>query len=103
MTIREYIEKLFNDIPKSIQRDKVKEEVVSNLDEKVYDLVSSGFSEDEAINKAIEDFGDITDLKEELVDLEFEKQQKISRYGKQLEFALFSTLFIIILVVCTNL
>lgn len=42
------------------------QEVLQNLEEKVWDLIEQGKAEEDAINKAIVDFGDIDDLKKEL-------------------------------------
>lgn len=45
---------------------RLKQEVLENLEEKVLDLMEQGKEEEDAINKAIVDFGDIEDLKKEL-------------------------------------
>lgn len=57
---------LFKDVPESKQKEVVMQEVLQNLEEKVWDLISQGKAEEDAINKAIVDFGDIDDLKKEL-------------------------------------
>jgi hypothetical protein len=62
-----HINRLFQDIPDSGRKDEIIEEIKQNLSEKVADLVSQGQTEDEAVKKAIDDFGDIGDIKEELV------------------------------------
>ncbi|KAB8130729.1 hypothetical protein F9U64_13945 [Gracilibacillus oryzae] len=64
--IRDYVDYLFKDIPESEKKDAVKEEVIQNLEEKVWDLMDQGKEEEDAVNKAIVEFGDIEDLKQEL-------------------------------------
>lgn len=64
--IKVYVNELFKDIPESEQKNAVMQEVTQNLEEKVLDLMEQGKEEEDAINKAIVDFGDIDDLKKEL-------------------------------------
>ncbi len=42
----------------------LEEDIVTNLSEKVEDLMEEGKSEEDAINKAIVEFGDVAELKE---------------------------------------
>jgi len=64
--INEHVEDLFKDVPFSEEAEAIKQEIIQNLEEKVWDLMEQGKSEEDAINKAIVDFGDIGDLKQEL-------------------------------------
>ena len=64
--IREHVKHLFRDIPDSERKEQLMQEITQNLEEKVQDLVARGKAEEDAVNKAIVDFGDIDDLKEEL-------------------------------------
>ena len=64
--IEAHITKLFRDIPDSGRKKEVMQEIIQNLSEKVTDLVTQGCTEDEAVQKAIEDFGDIDDIRKEL-------------------------------------
>jgi len=66
ITIKDYVEGLFRDIPDSIEKESVKTEIILNLEEKVQDLMDSGKSEEDAINKSIVEFGDISEIKREL-------------------------------------
>jgi len=65
--IETHINRLFRDIPDSKQKEAIMLEIGQDLSDKVADLVSQGQTEDEAIQKTIEDFGDIDDIEEELV------------------------------------
>ena len=64
--LRNHVDELFKDIPESPQKNTIKQEVLENLEEKVFDLMGQGKAEEDAINKAIVEFGDIDDLTKEL-------------------------------------
>ncbi len=57
---------MFTDIPRNNDTEMVKQEIIQNLEEKVFYLMEQGKEEDDAINKAIVEFGDIEDLRNEL-------------------------------------
>lgn len=77
--IETQINKLFADIPESSRKEEIMQEITQNLNEKVSDLVSNGQTKEQAVNKAIEDFGDIDDLKKELENsAQIAKSKKIS-------------------------
>ncbi|MBM7586138.1 hypothetical protein JOC86_002680 [Bacillus pakistanensis] len=64
--VKDHVDALFKNIPKSEQRELIKQEIMENLEEKVYDLMAEGKSEEDAINKTIVDFGDIDEIEKEL-------------------------------------
>ncbi len=64
--LRNHVNELFKDIPESAQKNALMQEVLQNLEEKVFDLMEQGKTEEDAINKAIVEFGDIDDLRKEL-------------------------------------
>lgn len=66
--IKNYINELFREIPDSIEKENIMQDIIQNLEEKVYDLMRQGKEEEDAINKAIVEFGDIEDIKKELTD-----------------------------------
>ena len=76
MTIREYVEELFKDIPDSERKENIKQEIIQNLEEKVQDLLQTGKEEEDAINKTIVDFGDIQEIKNELMEEQVLVQQE---------------------------
>ena len=99
MIIRDYVEKQFENYPSSEEKQNIIEELVSNMSEKVEDLVAAGKGREDAINKVIVDFGDINELKGEL-----------KKHGTNLEiklkarfwFALWGCLMIIAVCMFTN-
>ncbi|WP_026907380.1 permease prefix domain 1-containing protein [Paucisalibacillus globulus] len=64
--LTQHVNDLFKDIPASERKEVVMQEVLQNLEEKVWDLMEHGKEEEDAINKAIVEFGDIDELKNEL-------------------------------------
>lgn len=66
ITIKKHIDQLFNDIPVTEESLLMKEEILQSLEDKVDVLMAQGKSEEDAINKAIVELGDLTDLREEL-------------------------------------
>ena len=66
ITIKEYVDRMFRNIPENEQTIGIKKEIIENLQEKVMDLMESGKAEEDAINKAIVDFGDFDEILSEL-------------------------------------
>ena len=101
-TIQEHVDALFREIPDSERKDALKREIVENLQEKVRDLMEQGKAEEDAINRAIVEFGDIGDIREEL------RAQKLlpihrSSAGLQLGFSIAGSVLIIALMLFINL
>ncbi|EQB38997.1 MULTISPECIES: permease prefix domain 1-containing protein [Virgibacillus] len=97
--INGYVEELFKNIPESEQKNAVMQEVTQNLEEKVWDLMGEGKTEEDAINKAIVDFGDIEDLKQEL-GVSQPKKKNTSKLN--LWYSIWGSLLIISLFVFIN-
>lgn len=88
--IETHIKKLFRDIPDSNHKSEIIQEIDENLNEKVADLVSQGLSEESAVQKAIEDFGDIDEIRAELMSGEELRRSK--NLGLALAFSLWGSL-----------
>ncbi len=98
--IESHINRLFRGIPESTRKEEIQLEITQNLNEKVEDLISQGQSREEAVKKAINDFGDIDDLKEELESSA--KLAKSKRLGISLAFSVWSGILIIALFLFIN-
>ena len=99
--IEDKIEKLFKDVPNSRRKKEVLSEIKQNLNEKVEDLISQGMTESEAVQKSINDFGDIHEIQKELMS---SAQLTESRnVGLSLAFSIWGGLLISALVVFINL
>ena len=102
--IEEYVENCFKDLPASDRKEQLKQEIAENLNEKVFDLMQQGKSEEDAVNKTILEFGDIDDIKQELSKgIPLEKPAKINKYLLRLGFSLGGSALIIGLMIFINL
>lgn len=90
VTIKDYLEELFGDIPDSVEKENIKQEIIQNLEEKVQDLIQEGKTEEDAINKSIVDFGDIREIKNNLMGAAQPKSAKkdVLRYKNNLWFSI---------------
>ncbi|AXI07895.1 hypothetical protein CUC15_02390 [Oceanobacillus zhaokaii] len=97
--LKDHVNQLFMGIPDSEQKTAIQEEVLENLEEKVRDLMEQGKAEEDAINKAIVEFGDIEDLKNELGG-----KQPVSKNNSKLNlgFSIWGSAIIIALFVFIN-
>ncbi|KQL51226.1 hypothetical protein AN964_19730 [Heyndrickxia shackletonii] len=99
--IKNHVDDLFKNVPDSEQKEQIKQEIVENLEEKVFDLMAQGKEEEDAINKAIVDFGDIDEIEKELgVKLPSPKKKNMSKID--LGFSIWGSALIIALVVFIN-
>lgn len=101
-TIREYIEKLFKDIPNSNDKVSMMEDIISNLEEKVLDLMNEGKEEEDAINKTIVEFGDVSEIKDEFSDSYKYKNDKRKKYRNYFAFSVGGTILIAAMLVFAN-
>jgi hypothetical protein len=101
-SIQEPVDSLFRDIPDSERKDALKKEIVENLKEKVSDLMAQGKAEEDAINRAIVEFGDISDIRDELRNQQLLPLKKSSA-GIQLGFSIVGSLLVVGMVVFINM
>ena len=100
--LRNHVNKLFKDIPESPRKNTIKQEVLKDLEEKVFDLMGQGKAEEDAKNKAIVEFGNIDDLTKEL-DLTQPPHKKSRRMTKlYLEYSIWGSILIIALFISIN-
>jgi len=90
--LEQSINYLFEKIPDSERKREIIQEITQNLSEKVSDLTKEGMTEKEAIHKALEDFGDIGELRKELVSSSRTEQCK--KAGLSLAFSIWGTILI---------
>ncbi|QHW34453.1 hypothetical protein GZH47_29100 [Paenibacillus rhizovicinus] len=100
--IKTHVDEWFADIPDSEQKQAIQEEITQNLEEKVFDLMRSGKSEEDATNKAIVEFGDISDIKQELGVKQGKQGSSKRQVGLHLGFSLWGSGLIIALFLFIN-
>nr|WP_277896202.1 permease prefix domain 1-containing protein [Enterococcus lactis] len=65
-TIRNYLESLFIGVPRSAEIEKLKADLLANMEDHYHELMGEGKNEQEAIGTVISTFGSIDELLEEL-------------------------------------
>ncbi|WP_368654210.1 permease prefix domain 1-containing protein [Ornithinibacillus sp. 4-3] len=101
--IKNHVDELFKDIPNSEEKERIKQEIFQNLEEKVYDLMAQGKEEEDAINKAIVEFGNIEELKMELgISKPSKRPDRKKRAKIDLNFSIWGAILIIALFIFIN-
>lgn len=65
-TIKQYLESMFKGLPKTDELQRIKDDLLFNMDEKYEELKKEGKSENEAIGIVISEFGNIDELLQEM-------------------------------------
>jgi hypothetical protein len=99
--VKYHVNSLFKNIPESERKENIKQEIIENLEEKVKDLMAEGKNEDDAVNKAIVDFGDIEDIKKELTTIHNENGRE-KKAALNFAFSVCGAILIILLNVFAN-
>ncbi|MCO7127009.1 permease prefix domain 1-containing protein [Sporolactobacillus shoreicorticis] len=97
-----FTNKLFEGMPEGGETEKVKEEIIRDLEEKVSDLIEEGKTEEDAINKVIVEFGDIEEIKREMDLPQTPKDRKQELARLNFGFSLWGSCLIVALVVFVN-
>ncbi len=74
--IRSYIENLFSIYENSPYIENLKEEMILSLSQKYEDYLSEGYGSDEAFGKVIREFGDISEIRDEIEDYQLKSTPK---------------------------
>ncbi len=94
--INDYVAGMFADIPDSPEKDSIVQELVMNLEEKVADLMEQGKSEEDAVNKALVDLGDVSEIKNSMGSSDRRpRQKKTVNYTNRMWFSIWASALII--------
>jgi uncharacterized membrane protein len=96
--IEEHVYRAFREIPDSERKTQLTKDIIQDMQEMVADCMADGKSEEDAINKAIVEFGDIGDLKAELAP----PARMQNRHALGLAYSVAGSILIILLVVFIN-
>ncbi len=80
--IDNYVNTLFNDIPKTKKAIELKEEIISNMNDRYLDYISDGLSKSEAYKLTIANFGDFDEMLSELMPTE-DFKAKVDSYRRR--------------------
>ncbi len=94
--ILNYVNGLFSDVPRTKKSMELKEEILSNMNERYNDYISEGKSENEAYSLVISNFGDIDEmLREVMPDAEFVREANVHRRKKGRNIAIAVMMYIL--------
>lgn len=65
-TIKNYLDSMFSSLPKTEEVNRLKTDLLANMEDKYYELKSEGKSENEAIGIVISEFGNIDEIISEM-------------------------------------
>ncbi|MBU8906330.1 permease prefix domain 1-containing protein [Desertibacillus haloalkaliphilus] len=74
--IQTYVNKLFSGVGDSQQLFDLKEELTTNLKEKISDYIKSGMEEDDAFKEAVSSLGDLSGLVDDMRDIGQDKARQ---------------------------
>ena len=107
--IRTYVEEQFADLPETEKVMTLKEEIKDSMEEKAADFMRDGKMEEDAVNKAIVDFGNLAEIKKEFLlqhaspeTPNKKKKQKEDMSTLNLGFSICGSALIIALLVFVN-
>ena len=63
MKIRQHIEEMFQGVPDSEEKQSLLDEMIADAEEKAADLMAEGKTEEDAVNKALVELGDLSEIK----------------------------------------
>ena len=95
MKLRDHVENLFKEIPRSNRKSSIMDEIMENLTDKVNDLIESGMEESDAIILALDEFGEIDEIKDVLMEQEFTRHYKSSIAKKRFEYSILGSILIV--------
>jgi hypothetical protein len=78
-TIKNYLDNMFINFPKTNEIQKIKNDLLLNMEDKYNELKNEGRSENEAIGIVISEFGNIDELMNEL-GIDYTKQEEVIPY-----------------------
>lgn len=98
--IKHQVDQWFKEVPKSEERESIKQDIIESLQEKAFELIEQGVEKDQAIDQAISEFGDV---KEIIAELDGKSQQMKKDLAKiNLGFSIWGSILIISLILFIN-
>ena len=103
MEIRQHIEEMFQGVPDSEEKQSLLDEMIADAEEKAADLMADGKTEEDAVNKALVELGDLSEIKLALMDASPRKSGSQRRNRNSLLYSIVGSLLIIGLMLFINL
>ncbi len=103
MIIRQHIEEMFHGVPDSEEKQSLLHELIADAEEKAADLMADGKTEEDAVNKALVELGDLSEIKLSLMGASPRRTGSLRRLKNNLLFAVAGSALIIALFMFINL
>jgi hypothetical protein len=103
MKIREHVEEMFRDVPESEEKRSLLNEMIADAEEKAADLIAAGKDEEDAVNKALVELGDLSEIKLNLMGVSPKTASPQWKNRNNLLYAVIGSLLIIALMLFINL
>jgi hypothetical protein len=101
MKIREHVEEMFHNVPDSEEKRSLLDEMIADAEEKAADLIAAGKEEEDAVNKALVELGDLSEIKLSLMGAATPKNS-MRKYRNNLLYAVWGSLLVIALMLFIN-
>ena len=101
MKIREYVEEMFQSVPESDEKQSMMSELIADTEEKAADLMAEGKEEEDAVNKALVELGDLSEIKLGLMGAP-QPRQNLTRLRNSLLYSVMGSLLVIALMMFIN-
>lgn len=103
MQIRDYVEEIFHSVPDSPEKRSLLDEMILDAEEKAADLMAAGKAEEDAVNKALVELGDLSEIKLSLLGVQpAPNKRTMRRYRNALLYAVCGSALVIALMLFIN-
>ena len=102
MKIRAHVEEMFQNVPESDEKRSMMDELIADAEEKAADLMAAGKEEEDAVNKALVELGDLSEIKLSLMGAPPSKVN-MARMKNNLLYSIWGSLLITALMLFINL
>ena len=103
MKIRAHVEEMFRDVPESEEKQSLLNEMIADAEEKAADLMAAGKQEEDAVNKALVELGDLSEIKLSLMGVSPRAAGGRGKLRNNLLYSVCGSLLIIALMIFINL
>lgn len=103
MIIRQYIEEMFRGVPDSEEKQSLLHELIADAEEKAADLMADGKTEEDAVNKALVELGDLSEIKLSLMGASPRQTGGLRKMKNNLLYSVAGSALIIALFMFINL
>lgn len=94
-----FVERAFSSVPNSPKKKEITQEIIESIENNANRMIDNGKAYEDAVNKAIVDFGDLNEIIEELKE---KTDSTKNRSMSALWFSVIGSLVLILLVVFIN-